>query len=125
MVYDNRSWHKRWLALDDLRRRLLNEWCVLNRQLEGRAGWFALSDVARAAVEQDAGLSGLDTTLTLIHRHLRRWLRAVPTDIIDDVADVAASLQVAERLLPVEENHVAHLLIAQAVRDLSRMQEAA
>ena len=117
------SWHQRWLTLDDRRLRLLDEWCELHRQLERRVGWFALSDASRAAIEQTSGLSDRDATLRLMHRRLRRWIRAVPTDPTDDIAVVAASLQVAERLLPAEENRVVHGLIARAVRDLARMQE--
>ncbi|MDP3370635.1 MAG: hypothetical protein Q8M32_12420 [Brevundimonas sp.] len=117
------SWHKRWLALDDHRLRLLDGWCERQRQLEKQVGWFALSDAARAEVEQTSGLSDLDTTLGLIHRRLRRWLRALPTEPTADAAVVAASLQVAERLLPAEENPLVHGLIARAVRDLKRMQD--
>ena len=113
---------ERWLALDDHRLRLLDGWCELQRQLEREAGWFALSDAARAEIEQTSGLSDLDTTLRLIHRRLRRWLRALSTDPTDDIAVVTASLQIAERLLPAEENRVVHGLIARAVRDLARMQ---
>lgn len=117
------SWHKTWLALDDQRLRLLGGWCELQRQLERQVGWFALSDVARAEVERTSGLSDLDTTLGLIHRRLRHWQRDLPRDPTDDIAVVAANLQVAERLLPTEENRVVHGLIARAVRDLARMQE--
>lgn len=117
------SWHRNWLALHDHRLRLLDIWCDLQRRLERRVGWFSLSEAARAEIEQTSGLSDLDTTLHLIHRRLRRWLRALPTDPTDDVAVVMASLQVAERLLPPEENRVVHGLIARAVRDLSRMQD--
>lgn len=117
------AWHKKWLALDDHRLRLLDRWCELQRRLERQAGWFALTDAARAEHEQTSGLSGLDTTLRLIHRRLRRWLRGLPTDPTDDLAIVTASLQVAERLLPAEENRVVHGLIARAVRDLAQMQD--
>lgn len=116
------SWHQNWLMLDDERLRILDGWCELQRQLERQVGWFAMSDWARAEIEQTSGLSDLDTTLRLIHRRLRRWLRTLPTEPTDDIAVVAASLQVAERLLPAEENRVAHGLIARAVRDLARMQ---
>lgn len=115
--------YERWLALDDYRLGLLDGWCRLQLQLERQVGWFDLSNAARAEVEQTSGLSDLDTTLRLIHRRLRRWLRTVPTDPTDDIAVVTASLQVAERLLPAEENRVVHGLIARAVRDLARMQE--
>tara|TARA_R110002012_G_scaffold137200_6_gene291945 strand:+ start:14314 stop:14601 length:288 start_codon:yes stop_codon:yes gene_type:complete len=91
--------------------------------LERQVGWFASSDAARAEVEQTTGLSDLDTTLSLIHRRLRRWLRALPTDPTDDVAIVTASLRIAERLLPAEENRVVHGMITRAVRDLKRMQD--
>ena len=117
------GWHRRWIALDDHRLRRLDTWCDLQRQLERQAGWFALSDAARAEVEQTSGLSALDTTLRLIHRRLRRWQRTLPTDPTDDIAVVAANLQVAERLLPAEEHRVVHGLIARAVRDLARMQD--
>ena len=117
------DWYRRWLALDDHRLRLLDGWCELQRRLERQVGWFALSDAARAEVEQTSGLSDLDTTLRLIHRRLRRWLRTLPTDSTDDVAVVTASLQVAERLLPAEENPVVHGMITRAVRDLKRMQD--
>ena len=116
------SWHKKWLALDDHRLRLLDSLCETQRQLEAQVGWFALSDRTRAEIEQTSGLSDLNTTLRLIHRRLRRWLRAMPTDATDDIAVVTASLQVAERLLPAEENRVVHDLIARAVHDLVRIQ---
>jgi hypothetical protein len=123
MSDEKMSWHRRWLALDDHRLQLLDGWCELLRQLERQAGWFALSDSARAEIEKTSGLSDLDITLRLIQRRLRRWLRALPTGPTDDIAVVAASLQVAERLLPAEENRVVHGLIARAVRDLARMQD--
>lgn len=116
-------WYQRWLTLDDHRLRLLANWCRLQRQLERQVGWFALSDGARTEIEQTSGLSDLDITLRLIHRRLRRWLRALPTDPTDNIAVVTASLQVAERLLPAEENRVVHGLIARAVRDLARIQD--
>lgn len=116
------AWHQRWLALDDHRLRLLDTWCELQRQLERQVGWFALSDAARAEIEQTSGLSDLDTTLRLIQRRLRRWLQAMPTAPSNDIAVVTARLQVAERLMPPEENRVVHGLIARAVRDLSRVQ---
>ena len=124
MSDEKMSRHERWLALDDHRLRLLDGWCELQRQLESDAGWFALSDGARAEIEQTSGLSGLDTTLRLIDRRLRRWLHALPTDPTDDIAVVTANLQIAERLLPAEENRVVHGLIARAVRDLARMQNS-
>ena len=114
---------QRWLALDNYRLRRLDAWCELQRQLERQAGWFSLSDAARAEVEHTSGLADLDTTLRVIHRRLRRWLRALPTEPTGDIAVVAASLQVAERLLPPEENRVVHRLIARSVRDLARMQD--
>lgn len=115
--------YERWLALDDHRLCLLDAWCELQRRLESEVGWFALSDGARAEMEQTSGLSDRDATLRLIHRQLRRWLRALPTAPTDDIAVVTASLQVAERLLPAEENRVVHGLIARAVRDLARIQD--
>lgn len=123
MSEEKLSRHQRWLALDDHRLRLLDTWCDLQRQLEQQVGWFALSDAARAEIEQASGLSDLDTTLRLIHRRLRRWLHAMSTGPSNDIAVVMASLQVAERLLPPEENRVVHGLIARAVRDLGRMQD--
>lgn len=117
------AWHQRWLALDDRRLRLLDKWCDLQRQLERQVGWFALSDTARAEIEQTSGLSDLNVGLRLIHRRLRRWRRTLPTTATDDIAVVTASLQVAERLLPAEENRDVHGLIARAVRDLARMQD--
>lgn len=120
----DRAWYQRWLALDDHRLRLLDGWCELQRQLERQVGWFALSDGARAEIEQTSGLSDLDTTLRLIHRRLRHWLRSLPKDATDDLGVVTASLQVAERLLPAEENPLVHGMIARAVRDLKRMQES-
>lgn len=119
----DRAWYQRWLALDDHRLCLLDAWCELQRQLESEVGWFALSDGARAEIEQTSGLSDIDTSLRLIHRRLRRWLRAMPTDPTVDIGTVTSSLQVAERLLPPEENRVVHRLIARAVRDLARMQD--
>lgn len=118
----DRAWYERWLALDDHRLRILDGWCELQRQLESEVGWFALSEEARAEIEQISGLSDLDVTLRLIHRRLQRWLRALPTNATDDIAVVTASLEVAQRLLPAEENRVVHGLIARAARDLARMQ---
>ena len=117
-------WHTKWLALDDHRLRLLDAWCETTWRLERQAGWFALSDDERAEVEQTNGLPALDTNLRLIDRRLRRWLRTLPTNPTEDVAMVVASLEVAQRLLPPEENRVVHGLIARAVRDLSRLKEA-
>lgn len=119
----DRAWYERWLALDNNRLHLLDTWCELHQQLERQAGWFDLLAPARADIEQISGLSDLNVTLRLIHRRLRRWLRALPTEPTDDIAVVTASLQVAERLLPAEENRVVHGLITRAVRDLARMQD--
>ena len=115
------SWYKSWLALDDRRLRLLDAWCQTTWRLERLVGWFALSDEERAEIEQSNGLPVLDTNLRLIDRRLRRWLRALPTNPTDDIATVVASLKVAQRLLPPEENRIVHGLIARAVRDLSRV----
>lgn len=119
------SWHERWLKLDDHRLRLLDEWTEIHRQLERHNDWFSLSNAARAEVEQTSGLSDVDANLRFIHRRLRRWLRALPTGSANDIAVITASLQVAERLLPAEENGVVHGLIARAVRDLIRIQDPA
>lgn len=117
------SWHKRWLALDDYRLGLLDACCELQSRLERQGGWFELSDAARADAERTSGWSDLDNTLRLIHRRLRQWLRALPIEATDDLAVVVANLQVAERLLAVEEDPVVHGLISRAVRDLSRMRD--
>ncbi len=117
------AWHQRWLALDDHRLRLLDAWCDLQRRLEGRAGWSALSEEARVEAERASGLSDIDANLRFIHRRLRRWLRALPTELSHDVEGVAANLCVAQRLLAAEENPVVHGLISRAVRDLTRMQD--
>lgn len=119
----DRACCERWLTLDDHRLQLLETWCDLQRWLERQLGWFAMSNYERAEMEETSGLSDLDVTLRVIHRRLRRWLRALPTDPTDDIAVVTARLQIAERLLPAEENPVVHGLIARAVRDLLRMQD--
>lgn len=116
-------WYQRWLGLDDHRLRLLDAWCELTWLLERQDGWFALSDAERAELERTTGISALDINLRLIDRRLRRWLRALPTRSTDDIAVVAASLAVAQRLLPPEENRVVHGVIARAVRDLSRIKD--
>lgn len=117
------DWHKRWLALDDCRIRLLDAWCDGQRVLENHPGWFGLSDQARAEAERASGLTDIDTSLRKIHRRLRRLMRKLPTEPSLDISGVVANLRVAERLLPFEENPVVHGLIKRAARDLGQMQD--
>lgn len=116
-----RAWYQRWLTLDDQRLVLLDRFCELQRHLEEQAGWFALTDSAQAEIEKISGLSDIDASLRSIHRQLRRWLKGAPTHSACDMAVVTASLEVAKRLLPAEENPVAHGMIARAVRDLKQL----
>lgn len=115
------AWYQRWLALDDHRLHLLDRTCKIQQQLEREAGWFGLSDVARTEIEQKSGLFDLEVALRLVHRRLRRWLQVVPTLPADDMAVVTASLEVAKRLLPAEENPVVHGMLTRAVRDLREL----
>jgi HEPN domain-containing protein len=115
------TWHRRWLALDDERGRQWEAWSTIHRQLERQPGWFALSDDARSEAEQASGLSELEARLRIIDRRLRRWLRGLPKTPSRDLGEVAANLQVAERLLPPEENRIVHGLIKRAARDLDRL----
>lgn len=119
----DRSWHDRWLAIDDERLRRLDAWCKLQSSLERQAGWFALSDRARAEAERASGLTDIDISLQQIHRRLRRWLRKLPTEPSRDIGGVVANLRVAQRLLAVEENPVVHGLIRRAARDLDHLQD--
>lgn len=115
------SIRRRWLALDDERARQWDAWSTVHRHLERQPGWFALSDDARAEAERASGLSELEGRLRVIDRRLRRWLRSLPKTPSRDLGEVAANLQVAERLLPPEENRIVHGLIKSAVRDLDRL----
>lgn len=119
------AWYQRWLALDDHRLLLLDRLCELQRHLEKQVGWFALSDEARAEIEKSSGLSDLETSLRLVQRRLRRWLPGAPTHSADDMAVISASLEVATRLLPAEENPVVHGMITRAVRDLKHLRSPA
>lgn len=121
--YERVSWHGNWLALDDERARQLDAWGAINRHLERQPGWFDLSEEDRAAAERISGLSELDVRLRVIHRRLRRWLRFLPTTRSHDLDGVMANLQVAERLLPPEENLIVHGLIVRAVRDLGQIRD--
>lgn len=118
------SWHQHWLALDDERARQLDAWGAINCHLERQPGWFDLSDEDRAEAERISGLSELEARLRVIHRRLRRWLRALPTAPNCDLNGVVANLQVAERLLPPEKSLIVHGLIVRAVRDLRQIREA-
>lgn len=118
------SWYRRWLALDDHRLHLLDRWCDLQQQAEQKAGWFALPEAERTEIAETSGLSDLDTTLRLVHRRLRRWLRMVPTHPVNDIAVVTASLEVAKRLVPAEENPVVHGMITRAIRDLTQLKNS-
>ncbi|MBG7615603.1 hypothetical protein IWC96_09965 [Brevundimonas sp. BAL450] len=115
------TWHRRWLALDDERCRQWDAWSTIHRQLERQPGWFALSEDARAEEERASGLSELEARLRVIDRRRRRWLRGLPKTPSRDLGEVAANLQVAERLLPSEENRIVHELIKRAARDLDRL----
>ena len=115
------TWHRRWLALDDERCRQWDAWSIIHRQLERQPGWFALSEDARAEAERASGLSELEARLRVIDRRLRQWLRRLPKTPSRDLGEVAANLQVAQRLLPPEENRIVHGLIERAARDLDRL----
>lgn len=118
------SWHRRWLALDDERARQLDAWSAINRHLEGQPGWFEMSENDRSEAEQISGLAELDHRLRAINRRQRRWLRFLPIMPSRDLDSVVANLQVAERLLPPEENLIVHGLIARAVHDLGQIRDA-
>ena len=117
-------WHRRWLALDDERARQLDTWSTINRHLERQPGWFDLSDEDRMEAERLSGLADVDLRLRVIHRRLRRSLRFLPMRSSHDLEGVVANLQVAERLLPPEENKIVHGLIARAVCDLGQIRDA-
>lgn len=123
-AYEGMSWHRHWLALDDERARQLDTWSAINRHLERQPGWFDLSEEDRVEAERVGGLADVDGRLRVIHRRLRRWLRVLPTTPSHDLAGVVANLQVAERLLPPEENLIVHGLIVRAVRDLCQLRDA-
>lgn len=116
--------HRAWLTLDDDRLRRLDDWCEIQLRLERQAGWFALSDAARADAEKASGLVDLDRCLRVIDRRLRCWLRRLPAGPADDVAIVAARLEIAKRLLPAEESPAVHKMIARAAHDLYRLQRS-
>jgi len=118
------SWHKRWLALDDHRLRLLDTWCETTRRLEQQVGWFNLSDEERAAFEQTSGLKELDANLRLVNRSLHSALRTLPKTRSENIEAVVVTLDVAQRLIPAEENHLVHGLITRAVHDLAWMGDA-
>lgn len=115
------TWHQRWLALADERARQLGVWSAIRSQIERQPGRFPLSGDARAEAEQVSGLTELETRLRVIDRRLRRWLRGLPKTPSRDLGEVAATLRVAERLLPPEENRIVHGLIKRAVRDLGQL----
>lgn len=123
-AYGRMSWHHRWLALDDERARQLDTWSKINRHLERQPGWFDLSEGDRMEAERLSGLTDVDGRLRVIHRRLRRWLRVLPTAPSHDLEGVVANLQVAERLLPPEENLIVHGLIVRAVHDLGQIRAA-
>lgn len=118
------SWHRHWLALDNERVRQLDAWSSIHRFLERQPAWFDLSDEERAEAERISGLSELDARFRVIQRRLRRWLRFLATTPNQDLTGVIATLQIAERLLPPEENFIVHRLIARAVRDLDQIRDA-
>lgn len=117
-------WHRRWLALDDERARQLDAWSKINRHLERQPGWFDLSGEDRMEAERLSGLADVDLRLRVIHRRLRRSLRFLPLRPSHNLEGVVANLQVAERLLPPEENKIVHGLIARAVCDLGQIRDA-
>jgi len=119
----NDHWQKTWLALDDYRLGLLEVWCERQSRVERRADWFQLSEAARERVEQANGLTDLDTLLRQMDRHLRLALRRLPTEPSVCLESLTDNLRIAERLLPPEENSVAHGLISRVIRDLPRIRD--
>lgn len=118
------TWYRDWLALDDQHNRHLDAWCELNGSLERQPEWFALTDAEKDAAQYDSGLSDLDALLRILHRRLVRSLRKMPTSPSRDYDAVVASLRVAERLSPPEENAVVHGILRRAVRDLAAIRDA-
>ena len=114
-----RSWHSRWLALDDQRRYELDRWCELNQRLESRPGWFALSPASRADEQREAGLLAIDEGLRAIDRRLRLYLRILPACSAQDIDGVLADVRVAERLVLRGQNDVVANLLSRAARDLA------
>lgn len=122
--YHRAQWHRRWLALDDQRIRLLDLWCDLNRDLERRPGWFALSDAEKAEAQQANGLQEISARLRVVHRRVGRLLRKMPTGPSRDYDAVLDNLRVAERLIAPEENAVVYAILSRAVRDLRAIRGA-
>lgn len=115
----NTGWHERWLALDDQHNRHLEAWCAMTSKLERQPGWFALTEHEKFTAQHASGLTELDALLRILHRRLLRSLRKMPTIPSRDYDAVLANLQVAERLMPSEENEIVHGIIWRAVRDLT------
>ncbi|WEK40764.1 MAG: hypothetical protein P0Y50_03895 [Candidatus Brevundimonas colombiensis] len=123
-AFERMSWHRRWLALDDAHKRQVEAWDRLNAHLERQPGWFALSEDYKAEVQRLCGLAEIEDRMRVIHRRLRRSLRALPKTPCRDLDGVVANLRVAERLLPPEENRIVHGLIVRAARDLVQIRDA-
>jgi len=119
-----RSWHSRWLALDDQRRHELDRWCELNQKLESQPGWFALSPASRADKQRQAGLLAIDHGLRAIDRRLQVHLRRLPASSAQDIDGVLADIRVAERLVLREQNDVVANLLSRAARDLAAITSA-
>lgn len=120
----NTVWHERWLVLDDQHNRHLEAWCAMNSKLERQPGWFALTEDEKSAAQRASGLTELDALLRIFHRRLIRSLRKIPTTPSRDYDAVLANLQVAERLMPPEENEIVHGILWRAVRDLKTLRSS-
>ena len=118
------TWHERWLALDDQHNRHLEAWCAMSSKLERQPGWFALTEEEKAAAQRRSGLTESDALLRILHRRLVRSLRKMPNVPSRDYDAVLANLEVAERLMPPEENAVVHGILWRAVRDLIALRDA-
>jgi hypothetical protein len=118
------TWHRNWLALDDQHNRHLEAWCAMTSKLERQPGWFALTEDEKSTAQRASGLTELDALLRILHRRLLRSLRKMPTIPSRDYDAVLASLQVAERLMPPEENEIVHGILWRAVRDLTTLRSS-
>lgn len=96
----------------------------MNSKLERQPGWFALTEDEKSAAQRASGLTELDALLRILHRRLIRSLRKIPTIPSRDYDAVLANLQVAERLMPPEENEIVHGILWRAVRDLNTLRSS-
>jgi len=96
----------------------------MSSKLERQPGWFALTEEEKAAAQRRSGLTESDALLRILHRRLVRSLRKMPNVPSRDYDAVLANLEVAERLMPPEENAVVHGILWRAVRDLIALRDA-